>query len=83
MSSLLDERMEEMKELISEILELDEDEITETSLFNEDHGADSMRAIEILAALEKKFNVVIAQDNLMRMTHLKGVYEVVAEAAGW
>ncbi|WP_242586318.1 thioesterase domain-containing protein [Streptomyces sp. MST-110588] len=47
------------------------------------HNADSLRAIEILAALEKQFAVVINQSELPRMVNLKGVYEVVAESAGW
>ncbi|MDG4810811.1 acyl carrier protein [Micromonospora sp. WMMD1120] len=72
-----------LKEIVCEILELDEDEVTETSLFNEDHGADSLRAIEILASLEKEFGVVIDQSEMARMVNLKGVREVVGEAAGW
>jgi acyl carrier protein len=70
-----------IKEIVCDILELEEDEVTETSLFNEDHGADSLRAIEILAALEKQFHVVIDQAELGRMVNLKGVEEVVNEAA--
>ncbi|MEK8104478.1 acyl carrier protein [Micromonospora sp. M12] len=72
-----------LKEIVCEILELDEDEVSETSLFNEDHGADSLRAIEILASLEKEFGVVIDQSEMARMVNLKGVREVVGEAAGW
>jgi acyl carrier protein len=37
----------EIKSIVCEILELDEDEVTEDSLFKENHGADSLRAIEI------------------------------------
>ncbi|WP_374701171.1 acyl carrier protein [Streptomyces sp. TP-A0874] len=72
-----------MKEIVCDILEIEEDEVTETSLFKEDHGADSLRAIEILAALEKEFGVVINQSELPRMVNLTSVYEVVAESAGW
>nr|WP_069816834.1 acyl carrier protein [Streptomyces sp. TP-A0874] len=77
------ERLETMKEIVCDILEIEEDEVTETSLFKEDHGADSLRAIEILAALEKEFGVVINQSELPRMVNLTSVYEVVAESAGW
>ncbi|MGW7596241.1 phosphopantetheine-binding protein, partial [Streptomyces rubiginosohelvolus] len=51
--------------------------------FKEEHDADSLRAIEILAALEKTFNIVIDQSELSRMVNLRGVYEVVSDAAGW
>ncbi|GHJ36858.1 acyl carrier protein [Streptomyces sp. TS71-3] len=77
------ERQAVIKEIICDILEIEPEEVTETSLFKEDHDADSLRAIEILASLEKEFNVVIDQSELPRMVNLKGVYEVVAESAGW
>ena len=79
----IDERSFKIKEIVCRILELDEDEVTETSLFQEEHGADSLRAIEILASVEKEFNIVIDQDKLSQLVNLKGVYDVVADAAGW
>ncbi|MGX7824504.1 acyl carrier protein [Actinokineospora sp. 24-640] len=83
MTTAIDPRLQEIKSIVCEILELEEDEVSETSLFAEDHGADSLRAIEILASLEKAFNVVIDQAELSRMVNLRGVYDVVAESAGW
>jgi acyl carrier protein len=82
MTTSAESRTAKIKEIVCDILELEEDEVTETSLFSEDHGADSLRAIEILAALEKQFHVVIDQAELGRMVNLKGVEEVVDEAAG-
>ncbi|MFC5216373.1 acyl carrier protein [Streptomyces coerulescens] len=79
----LAERIDAIKEIVCDILEIEEDEVTGTSLFKEDHKADSLRAIEILAALEKKFGVVIDQSELPRMVNIDGVYQVVAEAARW
>ncbi|QUQ62490.1 acyl carrier protein [Kutzneria sp. CA-103260] len=83
MTAMTDERTAKIKEIVCEILEIEEDEITDTSLFIEDHEADSLRAIEILASLEKAFGIVIEQSELPRMANLNGVYEVTAEAAGW
>ncbi|MGC4809214.1 acyl carrier protein [Micromonospora sp. DT228] len=68
-------------DIVSEILEIDPDELSETSLFKEDHDADSLRAIEILAALEREFKVEIDQAELARMVNLAGIYQVVDEAA--
>lgn len=76
-------RMETIKELVCDILELEEDEVTQTSLFKEDHDADSLRAIEILATLEKTFKIKIPQEELPKMVNLDGVYSVVAQHAGW
>ena len=78
-----DENFAKIKEIVCEILELEEDEVTTEGLFNEEYGADSLRAIEILGSLEREFGVVIDQTELVRMTNLKGVYDVVAETAGW
>lgn len=72
---------EQVKEIVCEILEIDADEVTETSLFKEDHGADSLLAIEILAALERNLHVTIDQAELSRMVNLQGVYAVVGEAS--
>ena len=80
MASPAAQRPDEIKEIVCDILEIDPDEVSDTSLFKEDHDADSLRAIEILAALEKRFDVVIDQAELARMVNLAGVYEVVAEA---
>ncbi|MFC0599928.1 acyl carrier protein [Streptomyces palmae] len=83
MANVTAEQAATIKEIVCEILELEEDEVTGESLFREDHGADSLRAIEILASLEKEFKVTIDQAELSRMVNLNGVYEVLAESAGW
>lgn len=77
------DRMNTIKELVCDILELEEDEVTQTSLFKEDHDADSLRAIEILATLEKTFQIKIPQEELPKMVNIDGVYGVVKQHAGW
>lgn len=75
-----DDRGRQIKDIVCEILEIESDEVSATSLFKEDHGADSLRAIEILAALERTFNITIDQAELGRMVNLDGVLDVVNEA---
>lgn len=77
------QHIEELREIVAEVLEVEADEITETSLFKEDHDADSLRAVEILARVEKKYNVDIPQEQLAQITHLQALYEVVKAAAEW
>ncbi|WP_326686087.1 MULTISPECIES: acyl carrier protein [unclassified Streptomyces] len=81
MSSLTQEDRENIKEIVCEILEIDSGELSETSRFKEEHDADSLRAIEILAALEKEFDVTIEQSELAGMVNLEGVYSVVSKAS--
>ncbi|GAA2487476.1 acyl carrier protein [Streptomyces gobitricini] len=69
-----------IKEIICDILEIDADEMTDTSRFKEDHEADSMGAIEILSQLERAFGIDIDQAELARMVNLEGVVTVVDEA---
>ncbi|MGH3752244.1 MAG: acyl carrier protein [Pseudonocardiaceae bacterium] len=82
MTATIDERYGKIKEIVCEILELEEDEVTAEGLFKEDYGADSLRAIEILASLEKEFGFVVDQAELSRMVNLAGVVEVVTETVG-
>lgn len=71
---------DEIKALVSDILDIEPDDMTLTSSFKDDHDADSLLAIEILASLEKTFKITIPQEELSRMANLEGVYTVVAEA---
>ncbi|GAA1229159.1 hypothetical protein GCM10009676_09580 [Prauserella halophila] len=84
MSTAIDRsKMEELKEIVVEVLEIEDDELTDTSLFIDDHEADSLRAIEILARIEKKYKVDIPQSELPKMVNLQEVYNVVAQYADW
>jgi acyl carrier protein len=80
MTIAIEGRKQKIKNIVCDILELEPEEVTETSLFKDDHGADSLRAIEILAGLERTFGVVIDQSELGRMDNLEHVYVVVEEA---
>jgi acyl carrier protein len=79
MPVLTEEKRAKVKEIVCDVLEIEDDEVTETSLFVEDHEADSMRAIEILASLEINFGVTVDQSELERMVNLAGVYEVLGD----
>lgn len=80
MSTTVNTQEARVKEIVCDVLELETDEVTPTSLFIEEHGADSLLAIEMLAALERAFDVTIEQDQLARMINLEGVQAVVDEA---
>jgi acyl carrier protein len=77
------QRLNEIREIVASVLEVERSQITESSRFREDHEADSLRAIEILARLEKRYGIEIPQEELASMTHLAAVYEIVKSYAGW
>ncbi|MCW7944036.1 polyketide-8 synthase acyl carrier protein [Streptomyces hygroscopicus] len=79
-STTTDERYAKVREIICDVLEIEEDEIEPEALFVENYGADSLQAIEILSSLEKSFGIVIDQSELARMVNLEAVNDVVTEA---
>jgi acyl carrier protein len=79
MDTISDDMRAQVKDVVCDILGLDTDEVTETSLFVDDHDSDSMRAIEILAALEITFEVIIPQSQLEHMINLAGIYQVLQD----
>ena len=77
------DRLNELRELTAEVLEVEPVELTDTGDFMEEYEADSLRAIELLARIEKKYKVEIPQAELPTMRNLSAVYDVVARHAGW
>jgi acyl carrier protein len=75
--------LEELREIVAEVLELEPEEIEDGADFVDAYEADSLRAIEILARIEKRYRVEIPQSELDRMRNLKAVYDVTSEYAGW
>ncbi|GAB7188280.1 acyl carrier protein [Kitasatospora sp. Ki12] len=75
------EQRAQIKDIVCEILEIEPEEMTDTSLFKEAHGADSLGSIEILSSLERTFDVEIDQSQLTRMVNLDGVVAVVEDAS--
>ena len=69
----------EMKELMAEIMETEPEEIKDDAQFVEDLGMDSMMALEILASLEKKYKIVIPEEELLKFTTLNSTVEVVSK----
>ncbi|HEV2371951.1 MAG TPA: acyl carrier protein [Streptosporangiaceae bacterium] len=77
------EHLSELRDIVADVLELEPEEIDDAADFVDEYEADSLRAIEILARIEKRYRVEIPQSELDRMRSLKAVYDVVAGYAGW
>jgi acyl carrier protein len=80
---MTDDHLNELRDMIADVLELEPEELSDTDDFVADHDADSLRAIEILARIEKKYKIEIPQQELAEMRNLKAVYAVVGRYAGW
>jgi acyl carrier protein len=64
---------DELREIIAEIIEVEPDEIEKDSHFVMDFGADSMMALEILASIEKKYKIIIPEEELPNMITMEKI----------
>ncbi|WP_199434093.1 acyl carrier protein [Qaidamihabitans albus] len=79
----VEDRKTELRELVAEVLEIEPDELTDHGDFVEDYDGDSLRAIELLARIERKYKIEIPQQELATMRDFDAVYAVTAGYAGW
>lgn len=68
---------QDIRELVAEILESEPQEIGIDARFVKDLGMDSMMALELLAAVEKKYRIVIPEDALPKFTDLRTTVTIV------
>ncbi|MGB1206866.1 MAG: acyl carrier protein [Chitinophagales bacterium] len=54
--------------IISEYLHLEESEVVATANFTDDLGADSLDIVDLLVELEKKFNIIIPDEEAAGLT---------------
>jgi acyl carrier protein len=71
-----DELKDELRRIITEVTEVED--IPEDTPFA-DLGIDSMMAIEIVADVEKEYEITIGEDELNELVNLKAVYDKVRE----
>jgi len=52
----------EVKKLMADLSDLAADQITDTASFADDLGLDSLRAMELMVSVEKKYGIVIPEE---------------------
>lgn len=65
--------------IISEISGFDEDEISPEKNFFKDLEIDSIKAIEITVAIEKKFKVSVRDEDVPKITTVKEAVDLVSK----
>jgi acyl carrier protein len=58
----------DVKEIIVDILNVDEEKVTETARFREDLQADSLDLVELIMAFEDKFDAEISDEDVQKIT---------------
>ena len=69
-----DEIRNEVKKLVAEITEREPEEISDTALFMDELGIDSLMAIEMLVAMTKRYKIEISEEEFGK---IKNVNEAV------
>ncbi len=67
MAATRDEVYERVKEVLSEQLGVDENEITEEASFQEDLEADSLDLVELIMELEDQFGIKISDEDAQKI----------------
>jgi acyl carrier protein len=72
----------EIVAIISEVSGFADEEITPESNFYEDLEVDSIKAIEITVAIEKKFKISVRDEDVPKLTTVKQAVELVNALLG-
>lgn len=68
-----------VKEVVSNVLDLDSSEITDDANFVFDLGADSMQSIELVAGFEEEFDIEMDQDKALEIQNISNAVNFIAE----
>lgn len=71
--------LEKMREIISEQLGVDENNIDLTTSFKDDLDTDSLDLFELIMAIEDKFNVEIPSDDATNLDTVEDVIEYLRD----
>ncbi len=72
--------LDEVKEIVAEQLGVNIDEIKEDSKFDEDLGADSLDIVELVMALEEKFEIEIPDEATEKIKTVGDAVKFIEEA---
>jgi acyl carrier protein len=71
---------ENVRAIIAELTEVEIEQVQDDTKFVEELDADSLKALELLALLEKDYKVKIPEANLKRLSTLNNTMQVLEEA---
>ena len=68
---------EKLQQIIAEVLNVDVDEITPTTTFVEDLGADSLDVFQIIMEIEEEFDIEINQEEAEKIVTVGDAVEAI------
>jgi len=73
---------EKLRSIIVEVLNVDEDEVTMTTTFVDDLGADSLDVFQIITGIEDEFDIEISQEDAEKIVSVGDAVEQIKSAIG-
>lgn len=71
---------EKLKKIIAEVLNVDPDEITMETTFQDDLGADSLEVYQIIMGIEEEFDIEIPAETAEQVTTVEDAVEMIKNA---
>ena len=71
---------EKLKKIIAEVLNVDPDEITMETIFQDDLGADSLDVYQIIMGIEEEFDIEIPAETAEQVTTVEDAVEMIKNA---
>ena len=70
--------LDELRVFVAEVLDVEEEEVTDEADFVKDLGVDSLMALEVMVELEKKYAVKLEEREMKSITTLRKVHDLLA-----
>lgn len=70
---------EDLRLFVADTLDVDSSSVTDDAHFVAELGADSLKALEVMVGLEKKYQIRITEDEVKDMTTFAEVRDLVTE----
>jgi acyl carrier protein len=71
--------LHDLRDIVAEVLELQPEEITDNSDLIDENEADSLLLIEIVARIEKRYGIEIAQESVADMRTLQDIHRIASD----
>ncbi len=71
---------EKLKKIIAEVLNVDPDEITMDTTFQDDLGADSLDVYQIIMGIEEEFDIEIPAETAEQVSTVEDAVEMIKNA---
>ncbi|AGP57569.1 MULTISPECIES: acyl carrier protein [Streptomyces] len=74
--------MDELRTFVADVLDVDEEDVTDDADFVKTLGVDSLMALEVMVVLEKKYSVKLEEREMKDITTLRKVHDLLASKMG-